>query len=195
METRIFLKVVALCLVMALVAKAEPVSSTYYTRWQAAAALALTSKSSAQAERALDDLAESGAGLPEAERPAATQFLHAAIYHAARLPATNTMHIFSADMAARRASFFDVLERLPWSGGRRAVWNGLQRDLVDNGIWYDSAMLRLPGFLELCREERATPEQFSALIAALSSAPTGLLDALCWRRVIPATVRAMARCL
>jgi hypothetical protein len=178
METRIFLKVVALCLVMALVAKAEPVSSTYYTRWQAAAALALTSKSSAQAERALDDLAESGAGLPEAERPAATQFLHAAIYHAARLPATNTMHIFSADMAARRASFFDVLERLPWSGGRRAVWNGLQRDLVDNGIWYDSAMLRLPGFLELCREERATPEQFSALIAALSSAPTGLLDAL-----------------
>lgn len=178
METRIFLRVAALCLVMALDAKAEPVSSAYYTRWQAAAALALLSESPAQAERALADLAESGVGLPEAERPAATQFLQAAIYRAARLSATNTMHIFAADMSTRRASFFAVLERLPWSGGRSAVWNSLQRDLLDNGIWYDSAMLRLPGFLELCREERATPEQLSALIAALGSAPAGLLDAL-----------------
>ncbi len=180
MAMRIFITMIVLCLAAAGGAAAPPaaVSSAFYTRWQAGAALALLAGNPAQAERALADLAESGAGLPAAERPDAARFLQAAICHAARRPATNALHIFAPGMDARRAALWDVLERLPWTGGRRAAWDGLLRDLADNGIWYDSAMLRLPGFLELCREQRAAPEQLSALAAGLGAAPAGLLDAL-----------------
>lgn len=157
---------------------APSISSAYYTRWQAGAALALTTDNPFLADRALADLAEAGANLPESERAAAARFLQTALCQAARLPATNAAHVFGMELESRRAALFDVLDRLPWTGGARGLFTGLLQDLADNGVWYDSAMLRLPGFVQMCRAQRVTPEQLDALASAFGTAPAGLLDAL-----------------
>ncbi len=178
MNARIVIGLIALCLAGGGAAAAPAISSAGYTRWQAGAAMALYTGNTSQAARALADLAEAGGSLPAAERSDAARFLQTAVCQAARQPATNALHIFAAGMAARRAAIWDVLEILPWTGGRRAIFDGLMRDLADNAVWYDSAMLRLPGFASFCREQRAAPEILAELVSVFGAAPAGLLDAL-----------------
>ena len=159
-------------------ARAE-ISSAYYTRWKSGLARFLSTQNEYVAKRALADVAEAGAQLPESERVAAVRFLRVAIRQGHLQNTSGFQPLLSPEMEERRISLLTELDKWPWTGGTKAMLDDLLDDLAKNGAQYDSKTLLYDALADLCRTQKVAVERIENVVRGFGGTDDGFLIALC----------------
>jgi hypothetical protein len=158
---------------------AERTSSVYYTKWKAGLAQLLTTANPHLAQRAVEDVREAGAGMPEAERQDALRFLRVIVRQGVTHQPGPFLNLFAADRDDRRRQVFEALDGIAWSGGTAGLTRDLLEEMAAHPDRYSSESLLLPAFVATCRAQRVPAATVAALATGVGASPEGRMDVLC----------------